>query len=701
MIDLKNKHKINNSSKLRRIKRSYILKYIIFFKIILIFINCLTLYFVNKYNYNLQANGHKILDKIIENNNSQNNRKNENVSKTEIYQNINNKFIEIDNKINISFYEDNIDFSQYSSNIKIIAIYLPNFYSINETLFSDFNSLKFLENIKPKFDGHHQPRIVGKYYLNTYSLDSNIIIKQQIELAKSHGIYGFAIYFYWFSGKTIFEKPINIIYEEQIEFKYMLIWKNEKVVNEKNEVLLEEKYEEIDSEKFIEDIKKYLIDIKYIRIDGKPVIGIYNPIKIPKLNKFILIWRQKAKEFGIGEIFILYRNMERLKDIKIFDGGFKLPPYDLFLKNVIKNTRYNYYYYYGLLYSNIITENKNEIYRGNMLEWDNSPINTKREIFSDYSPELFFILNKKLINWTINNYNESNRLIFINSWNNYYEGTYLEPDSKYGFGSLNSLSKAIFNLPYNNKNYNLFNLQKNCLVAVQAHVYYEKIINEIINKTNNIPVQFDLFITTDTYQKMIFIKNYTEKNSKAKNFFIKIIENKGKDVLPFLNQMSEIIDKYKYFCHIHTKRGRKGSKYEYNWRIHLYKNLLGSSELISEILSDFENNDKLGVIYPENYEKCVHSTMYLSVGYQKYMNYILNKLFPGFKVGNKFFDFPAGDMFWARSEAVYQIFKKDLLNDLDNYGINKVIYAIERIWLFIAKLNGFFYKKYLKYSYKE
>ncbi len=165
--------------------------------------------------------------------------------------------------------------------------------------------------------------------------------------------------------------------------------------------------------------------------------------------------------------------------------------------------------------------------------------------------------------------------------------------------------------------------------------------------------------------------------------------------------MSEIIDKYKYFCHIHTKRGTTGSKFEYNWRIHLYKNLLGSSELISEILSDFENNDKLGIIYPENYKECVPYTMDLGFQDRKYMNYILNKLFPGFKVGNKYFDFPAGDMFWARNEAVYQIFKKDLLNDLDDNGLNNVVYAIERIWLFIAKLNGFSYKKYLRYSYIE
>ena len=44
-------------------------------------------------------------------------------------------------------------------------------------------------------------------------------------------------------------------------------------------------------------------------------------------------------------------------------------------------------------------------------------------------------------------YNEDNRFIFINAWNNYYEGTYLEPDEKFGYGSINALSHAIFDLP--------------------------------------------------------------------------------------------------------------------------------------------------------------------------------------------------------------------------------------------------------------
>ena len=89
-------------------------------------------------------------------------------------------------------------------------------------------------------------------------------------------------------------------------------------------------------------------------------------------------------------------------------------------------------------------------------------------------------------------FTNTNRFIFVNAWNEWCEGTYLEPDEKYGYASINALSKAIFNISYNNNNYNLNYLKVETKIAIQAHIYYEDLISEIINKINNIPVKYDL-----------------------------------------------------------------------------------------------------------------------------------------------------------------------------------------------------------------
>ena len=145
------------------------------------------------------------------------------------------------------------------------------------------------------------------------------------------------------------------------------------------------------------------------------------------------------------------------------------------------------------------------------------------------------------------------------------------------------------------------NLDKRCVISIHAHVYYEDLINEIILKSNNMPIKFDLFISTISLIKKQKIEKYVRKYSKANNYEIKIVENKGRDILPFLNQMKFKIKKDKYICHIHTKKSKHDTDLGFNWRHYLYENLLGSKDIISEILTDFENYKVLGFIFPEVY----------------------------------------------------------------------------------------------------
>ena len=127
--------------------------------------------------------------------------------------------------------------------------------------------------------------------------------------------------------------------------------------------------------------------------------------------------------------------------------------------------------------------NEFPVFRGSMLEWDNTPRRGKNGvIFREYSPEKFYILNKMIIQYTKTHYNSSNRLIFINAWNEWGEGTYLEPDEKYGYSSINALSKALFNLPYIFINITNLNLTKSSQIAVQINIYYDDIINDIFIK---------------------------------------------------------------------------------------------------------------------------------------------------------------------------------------------------------------------------
>ena len=181
-----------------------------------------------------------------------------------------------------------------------------------------------------------------------------------------------------------------------------------------------------------------------------------------------------------------------------------------------------------------------------MLGWDNSPEVKKNPIiFNDFSPEKFYVILKVIINWIVYHNNKNDNIIFINSWNNWKEGCYLEPDEYYGYSSLNALSKALFNISFYKDNYNLVNLKNISQVAVQAHIYYEDLIIEIINKINNITIKYDLFISTTSFEIKNKITKYIKKHSNSNKYEIIILGNKGRDVLPLLTQLKNKIKIFK------------------------------------------------------------------------------------------------------------------------------------------------------------
>ena len=391
---------------------------------------------------------------------------------------------------------------------------------------------------------------------------------------------------------------------------------------------------------------------------------------------------------------------EYLNFTKYFNAGYELLPNYLMKDKLLINFHNNLTFFSGLIYKDInFNENKQfPIFRGSTLE-NKMKIKT-HTIFEDYYPEHFYVMNKIIINWTRFYHNISDSLFFINAWNNYMTGAYLEPNYEFGYGSLNSISKSLFNLKFYNQTFNLSSLFNNNLVAIQIHLFYLDLINEIISNINNMPVKFDLYITTNTFKKKIIIEKYIKKYSKSdklNNYHIKIVENKGRDIYPLFIQMNKVWHKYKYLCHFHTKKSVHDPEYGLKWRHYLFKNIIGSNEVISNILTDFENHQRLGFIFPETfYEAKVHA-LKMNINLKHSINFLLNKIFNGYEMGN-LLDFPAGDMFWAKLKAVYQIFVTDFSRDICQEGTPlTMLYALERIWLYIVKLNGYYYKKTCDY----
>ena len=543
-------------------------------------------------------------------------------------------------------------------------------------------------------------------YINFIDIEQiKIKILSQIDLAKSHGIYGFALkYVYIIDETNIYDEIVNFFLKFK-KFSFMLIWENTNIKYSINRFKKNAKQYNIlvksIFEKLIKRIKNYLTSNLYIKFNDKPLLSLENPKIFNKPSKVILTLRKQLKENGIEEIFIIcplkkYFNHSNYN--YLFDAIYDPSNIDFYGYKDHKLILY----YSGLIYKNLKLNQEGEalpIFRTSIISIKNNDSTGK--FLKGYSPEKFYVLNKIIMDWTQSNYKKTNGIFFINSWNNFRDGSYLEPDKVYGYASINSLSKPLFNKSYNYEQYNLNYLYKRCIIAVQAHIFYKELLFEIIAKTNNIPLKFDLFVSTIPEGDMNIFEQHIKFYSKASNYEIFYTNNKGRDVLPFILQMKTKIKKYKYICHIHTKKSNHVLISGEGWRSYLYENLLGDSVVISRILFDFENIEKLGFIFPEPYYDVIkHYTNFESINFKyhepnkKYMNFLLAKIFKLSKTGEKLL-FPVGNMFWAKTKSIHQIFIIKIKNlfpkELGQIN-DTIMHAIERIWLYLVKKNGYYYQ---------
>lgn len=575
--------------------------------------------------------------------------------------------INIDNQLEYDR-EENIDFSKYTTTIKPIAIYNPFINLISNSL--DIHNLQFHNN----------------NFINEQ-------LEKYINFAKSHGIYGFAFYYPYFDKNIQYDPLYKILQNKNIKTNFFLLLANNQIKSDGAP---------INFSQLFDNIKKYIEDERYIKFYNKSLIGITDN-NFSKNISFLL--KEMFYKNKLGEIFILSwvdNYYYKLKKEKIYDGFFYSPSYKSLKKIKFPYNNINYYFYTHLIYShiNISSAKSDNLFRMSVA-MNKYPIvinNTKSYIFPDYSPEKFYLLNKEIIDWTKKKYDKDNQYIFINNFNN------LLNSPVFGYANINSLSKSLFGLPLilsNNINFNIHKLKQHVSILIQVHIYYTDLLNEIINKVNNIPIPFDLYVTTNNEEKKTYIENYLKNKSKSNKFEILITKNKGRDVIPCLIQLKDILMKYKYFCHIHTKKHgpRKGlGKY---WQNYLYENLLGSKIIITKILSDFENNNKVGFIFPEPFYFHIKYAYLHNYQNYYYIHKIFNILFPNVDIwAGNILTFPLGNMFWARTKAVYQIFNDKIIKlapEENGEFDSTIMHAIERIWLYLVKLNGFYYKSFIYY----
>jgi glycosyltransferase involved in cell wall biosynthesis len=236
-------------------------------------------------------------------------------------------------------------------------------------------------------------------------------------------------------------------------------------------------------------------------------------------------------------------------------------------------------------------------------------------------------------------------------------------------------------------------------IAIVCHVYFLELWHEMIGYIKNIPVDFDLYVTT-VEQHADTIKKSVDHQLPLTNTIVEVMPNRGRDIAPFLFILRTYLPKYDLVCKIHTKKSGHHSDLKL-WRKHLMDNLLGSSSVIQEILHNFNQSPDLGVVYPLTFPYI--SFRGWGVGWgapplgplnRDYARTYFPELEKEFE--NENFCFTAGSMFWFRPQALAllttaQVSLSDFPEEQGQID-GTLAHAIERLFLLCAHKSGYQYR---------
>lgn len=383
------------------------------------------------------------------------------------------------------------------SKARVIAYYLPQYHPIPEN--DNYWGKGFTEWVnvgkaKPLFRGHEVPRVPAD--LGYYDLRMPEIREEQVKLAKEAGIEGFCYWHYWFGGgKELLETIFNDVVDTgKPDFPFCLGWANHSWSTKtwtnaktgfKQTMIAEMKY--LGEEDHIMHFNKYLKafkDRRYIKVDGKLLFVIFSPLSFEGFALFKECWNRLAKDNGLpGFHFVgIARNYavtncktknaiptnQEIDDAaknyykEILDLGFDAVQSRGDVRACVLSSSFVTYYFKRLLqklgiryvvkykYSDIIKhyyakeDAWENVYPTIIPNFDRSPRagwNTNN-LWYGSTPNLFKQHVQKALE-LLKAKNEEHKILFLQSWNEWGEGNYMEPDIQFGHGYINALKDAL------------------------------------------------------------------------------------------------------------------------------------------------------------------------------------------------------------------------------------------------------------------
>ena len=383
---------------------------------------------------------------------------------------------------------------------KILTMYLPQFHRVKENDewwgegFTEWHTVK---SARPLYEGHEQPIKPVEYY----DLLDKVTMEKQAHCMQGYGIDGMCFYHYYFeNGKKILEKPAeNLLRWKDINMPFCFYWANESWVrswsnirgnswsevfeddmkSDSESVLLNQNYGgKAEWKEHFYYLLPFFKDDRYIKHEGHPLFIIYQPQEITCLKEMVDCWNKLMEEEGLSSIYFVGKDIE----YDILNGTMIHEPAnacaDLWDKQFQNEYGLRYYLSYDEIWEIILKKEylQKNVCLGGFVGYDDTPRRGYNGlVIYGRSAEKF---KNYLIRLLIKAANINCSFIFINAWNEWGEGMYLEPDEYNGFKYLEAIKET-----KDFVNENIINLQKIIEDNCTSYNCEKNEISSIIKKT--------------------------------------------------------------------------------------------------------------------------------------------------------------------------------------------------------------------------
>jgi lipopolysaccharide biosynthesis protein len=334
------------------------------------------------------------------------------------------------------------------------AFYLPQFHAIpenDEWWGEGFTEWTNVGRAEAMFPGHRQPvRPAGPH--GHYNLIDPAVVAWQTDLAARHDVDAFVYYHYWFDGHRLLERPLDNYLHSEHSHPFAICWANENWTRrwdgKEREVLMAQNYGPNTPADVFQSFLPYLSDPRYLQVGGKALLLVHRADHLPEPRRFADEWRALADAHGIGELWIVASETWAGVDPHLlgFDAVAEFPPVGdstlgVAVRRLPRGLRRGYrgrINSYTALAERYCSRPPVDFPRHPAVVpgWDNTARRgAKATLFVGSHPAIYsaWLADARARERAARG---SSGVVFVNAWNEWAEGAYLEPDTAHGYAYL-------------------------------------------------------------------------------------------------------------------------------------------------------------------------------------------------------------------------------------------------------------------------